>query len=70
VFYDNTNLKTGSLHLEVKSKSKTVLSKDLKGEESGKITVPNPKGEKYTFVFKAAAASGSFVITYKVAPSD
>jgi len=58
-------LKNGFLHLEVKSSSKTVLSKDLKGSEEGHLKILNSKGEKYKFLFKAKDASGSFDITYK-----
>ena len=70
VFNYKTNVKSGKLHLEVKSRSETVLSKALTGEESGEITVPNPKGEKYKFIFKAKAASGSFDIKYKLTSKE
>jgi hypothetical protein len=69
-FNYKTNVVKGTLHLEVKSKSKTVLSKDLRSKESGELTVQNPKGEQYKFIFKARDASGNFDITYKAAPSN
>lgn len=60
-----TNLKKGTLHLEVKSSSKTVLSKNLTESDEGELRVLNPQCEKYKFIFKAKDASGSYDITYK-----
>jgi hypothetical protein len=65
IFYYKTTLTRGALHLEVRSSSKTVLSKDLNGSEAGHVEVSNPRSEKYKFIFKAKDASGSFDITYK-----
>lgn len=59
-----TTVEKGALHLEVKSSSQTVLSKNLSGSEAGQIKILNPGGEKYTFIFKAKEAKGSFDITY------
>lgn len=64
-FKYKTLLEDGSLRLEVKSKTKTILSKDLEGSQERMIEVLNPKGEQYVFVFKAKNARGSFDISYK-----
>ncbi|MET3115746.1 hypothetical protein AAKU52_003503 [Pedobacter sp. CG_S7] len=65
VFTYKTTLKNGALHLEVKSPSKTVLSKNLSGSSAGVLKILNSRGEKYKFIFKAKKASGSFDVTYK-----
>lgn len=65
-FKYKTILDGGSMHLEVKSKSKTILSKDLEGSQEGMIEVLNPRREQYTFVFKAKNAGGSFDVSYKL----
>jgi hypothetical protein len=65
VFNYKTDVKAGTLHLDVKSLGKTVLAKDLKGSESGELKIVNTRGENYKFIFKAKHANGSFDITYK-----
>lgn len=65
-FKYKTILEGGSLHLEVKSKSKTIFSKDLEGSQQGLVEVLNPKGEQYMFAFKAKNAQGSFDVSYKL----
>jgi len=65
IFNYKTNLKKGSLYLEIKSSRKTVFSRNLNESDEGEFKILNPRGEKYKFIFKGNDASGSYDITYK-----
>jgi hypothetical protein len=63
-FKYSATLKKGTLHLAVKSRSKTIYEKDIIGTVSDEFKIENPKGEKYKFIFTARHAEGSFDVRY------
>ncbi|MGY0034868.1 hypothetical protein [Pedobacter sp. NJ-S-72] len=63
-FKYSATLKKGTLHLALKSHSKTVYEKDITGTVSDELKIENPKGEKYKFIFTAKHAEGSFDVRY------
>lgn len=65
IFNYKAAVKKGTLRLEVKSSTKTVLSKDIKESEEGTLKILNPKGEKYKFILTGKDAQGNYDVTYK-----
>lgn len=59
-----TEVGSGKLHMEIKSKFKSFLSKDLSGKMADSVYVNNESGEKIKLVFEAANAQGSFDVKY------
>ncbi|MBB6271647.1 hypothetical protein HDF26_002104 [Pedobacter cryoconitis] len=64
VFKYSATLTKGTLHLAVKSNSKTIYEKDISGTITDEVRVENPKGEKYKYTFTANHANGSFDVRY------
>lgn len=59
-----TEVRSGKLHMEIKSKSKSFLSKELSGKMTDSVYVNNESGEKIKLVFEASNAEGSFDVKY------
>jgi hypothetical protein len=59
-----TNVERGKLHMEIKSSSKSFLSKELSGKVSDSVYIDNMGGEKIKLILAATHADGSFDIKY------
>ncbi|WP_131537295.1 hypothetical protein [Pedobacter nototheniae] len=57
-------IKKGTLHLAIKSGSKTIYEKDIKDTVSDEVKVDYAEGKKYSFTFTALHAKGSFDVRY------
>jgi hypothetical protein len=63
-FKYSTEVKTGKLHLALKTSSKTLLSKDLQGSALDSIRVDSPGDGKVQVIIDASKAAGKVDLTY------
>lgn len=63
-FKYSTTLTKGTLRLTIKSGSKTIYEKELKGSISDEVKIENSQGGKFKFIFMAKHAKGSFDVRY------
>ncbi|WP_316802973.1 hypothetical protein [Pedobacter nototheniae] len=63
-FKYSATLKKGTLHLAIKSGSKTIYEKQISGSTTDEVKIDYTEGKKYTFTFKASHANGSFDVRY------
>ena len=59
-----TNVERGKLHMEIRSSSKSFLSKELTGKVSDSVYIDNTGSEKIKLILEATHADGSFDIKY------
>jgi hypothetical protein len=59
-----TNVEHGKLHMEIRSSSKSFLSKELSGKVSDSVYIDNTGSEKIKLILAATHADGSFDIKY------
>jgi hypothetical protein len=58
------NVEHGKLHMEIRSSSRSFLSKDLSGKVSDSVYIDNTSGEKIKLILAATHADGTFDIKY------
>lgn len=59
-----TNVERGKLHMEIRTSSKSFLSKELSGKVNDSVYIDNTGGEKIKLILAATHADGSFDIKY------
>ena len=60
----SAELKKGTLSIEIKKGSETILQRDVNGSIADSIKLDNSKGEKYHVTFRAKHAEGKFDVKY------
>lgn len=58
------SVEKGTMQLEVKQGSKTILQREVNGSIADSIKLDDTRNEKYQVVFRAAHAKGKFDVKY------